>query len=259
MGGGTQPARQAPPPSICMRACGNAPPPFRSAPCTCNGAAQNPKASQPGGAEGKQTLPRIACAHDPTCPTPTPHLSRATRTSSHMRGGVRRVACERWGVGVGHTGRCVGLCAHPLPGDARAGNNAEATRTIHAPLKWESDKRRGAEMVSARTAPLFPHAPPSPVSTYRPLRGMKDWVACKPRGEGLSRRVCRPCCVTVSPQTVACRGSTAALGRGGMRDQEDTHAPHPSCRAQRDSTPFHHVASRLRKKKYIVNVNYISQ
>ena len=59
MGGGTQPARQAPPPFICVRACGNAPPPFRSAPCTCNGAAQNPKASQPGGAEGKRASPRV--------------------------------------------------------------------------------------------------------------------------------------------------------------------------------------------------------
>ena len=73
-------------------------------------------------------------------------------------------------------------CGH----NTRAGNNAEATRTVRAPLKWESNKRRGAETVSARTAPLFPHAPPSPVSAYRPLHRMKDWVACKPRGEGVT-------------------------------------------------------------------------
>ena len=222
MGGGTQPARQAPPPSICVRACGDAPPPFCPAPCTCNGAAQNPKACEPGALKGSGPRPAL----------------RVHTTPRTFR---------------------VGSCAHPLPGDARAGNNAEATRTVRTPLKWESDERKGAETVSARTVPLFPHAPPPPVSAYPPLRGMKDWVACKPRGEGLSRRVCRPRCATVSPQTVACRGSAAALGRGGMRDQEDTHAPHPSCRAQRDSTPFHHAASRLRKKKYIVNVNYISQ
>ena len=70
-------------------------------------------------------------------------------------------------------------------------------------------------MVSTCTIPLFLHAPPPPVSAYPPLCGMKDQVVCKPRGEGLSRRVHHPHCATVSPQTVARRGGGVALGRGG--------------------------------------------
>ena len=111
-------------------------------------------------------------------------------------------------------------------------------------LKWESnDARRGPEMVSTCTIPLFLHAPPPPVSAYPPLCGMKDQVVCKPRGEGLSRRVHHPHCATVSPQTVARRGGGVALGwgGGGMHDWEDTPVPHPSCGIQRNSTPSTHT------------------
>ena len=63
------------------------------------------------------TTPRASRVHDPC----VPHLSGATRASSRMRDGVRRVACERWGT----QGSCTrdaraGSCSHPLPcrGDA---------------------------------------------------------------------------------------------------------------------------------------------
>ena len=53
------------PPSICRQACRNAPSsPFCPAPCTCNGATQNPRACKPGGTGGKQALPHIVCVHD---------------------------------------------------------------------------------------------------------------------------------------------------------------------------------------------------
>ena len=102
MGGGTQPAWQAPPPSICVRACGDAPPPFCPAPCTCNGAAQNLKACEPGALKGSGPRPALRvrttpCAFrvpDPYAPPFACHAHIVPHAGRRAQGGMRKVGCR---------------------------------------------------------------------------------------------------------------------------------------------------------------------
>jgi hypothetical protein len=92
---------------------------------------------------------RTACAHDPAFVPRTrpsaPHLSRATRASSRMRGGVCRVACERWGTrddarGRAHTPFPARVCDRGLQ-RARAqggaiGRHARSEGSARTPLLY---------------------------------------------------------------------------------------------------------------------------
>ena len=123
MGGGTQPAQQAPPPSICVRACKDAPPPFCPAPCTCNGAAQNPKACELGALKGSGPRPALRVrttlhafrVPDPYAPPFACHAHVVPHAGRRAQGGMRKVGCR----GQAH-GTTRGVVRTPPPQIGRA-------------------------------------------------------------------------------------------------------------------------------------------
>ena len=124
--------------------------------------------------------------HDPAYvlrarPVPPPFACHARAVP--LRGGVRRVACERWGVQGMHAGRCPGH--------------------IHTPLPWLCGLRHPP--TSTRASPSTQATPP--ITTTSPL---PPALCIQPKPG--CRRGRRPCCASVSARPCHLR---LCKGHGG--------------------------------------------
>ena len=188
MGGGTQPARQAPPPSICVRACGDAPPPFCPAPCTCNGAAQNPKACEPGALKGSGprpalrvcTTPRAFRVPDPYAPPFACHAHVVPHAGRRAQGGMRKVGCR----GQAH-GTTRGVVRTPPPrrcaSRKQRGSNPHRPHPPQMGVRREEGCRNG---VRTHRSP-FPARTPSPSLRLSPFARNEGLGSVQTEGGGV--------------------------------------------------------------------------